>query len=168
MPRLTILIRAQCACILICGLVICVSGCGGESRVSVIPVKGELTFDGKPYGPANLVLTPTSETAKQSASGSADAQGKIVFQTFSPADGLPAGEYRVSVVPSMGNSPLPAVYFDEKSPLKVKVDSQSATIKLDLVSSAGPPSQSAGVPGIPGATDPASMLKSAMPKTGGP
>jgi hypothetical protein len=68
----------------------------------------------------------------------------------------------------MGNSPLPAVYFDEKSPLKVKVDSQSTTIKLDLVSSAGPPSQAAGVPGIPGATDPASMLKSAMPKTGGP
>jgi len=54
---------------------------------------------------------------------------------------------------------VPEVYLTEgSSPLTAKVDAQSKELKIELVSSAGArPTSVTG--GIPGATDPQSMLK---------
>jgi hypothetical protein len=126
----------------------------------VIPVKGHLTLDGKPFGPANLVLSPVSEKDKKSSSASVDSEGNAVFETYEPGDGLPASEFRVVVVPTVGQaSPVPEVYLSQtSSPLVVKVDAQSKELKIDLVSSAGPPA-SRVVGGIQGASDPQAMMK---------
>jgi hypothetical protein len=164
-------VRKSFVGLLLCSLGTFFPGCGSESRVGVVAVKGQLLLDGKPLGPASLILTPTSGDLKHSSYGVVDDQGNIKFQTYTPDDGLPVGEFRVMVAPTMGTSRLPAIYFDDKaSPATVRVDSQPADLKISLASTAGPPAVGNGIGGIAGAADPAAMLKAAMeaqPTTGG-
>jgi hypothetical protein len=148
---------------LLCGLGPVLSGCGGDSRVGVVSVKGQLLFDGKPLGPASLILTPTGGNLRQSSYGVVDEQGNIEFQTYAPNDGLPVGDFRVMVAPTNGSTSLPAIYFDDKSsPATVRVDAHPEDLTISLVSTAGPPAGRNSVGGITGAGDPAAMLKAAM------
>jgi hypothetical protein len=140
------------------GLVIGIAGCGG--KVSAISIKGQLTLDGKPYGPANLVLIPAKKEGApvgQTAYGSADAQGAVVFQTYDPGDGVPVGEFRVMVTPTGSAPPSPMVYQNDQSTLTVKVASDSKELKIDLVSSAGAMSGPTAPGGFVGGADPSNM-----------
>ena len=143
---------------LCCGLVVSVGGCGGKA--GLIPVTGQLTLDGEPYGPGNLILIPTSRqdgAPGQTAYGSADAEGGIVFQTYDPGDGIPIGEYRVMVTPTGSAPPSPLVYQNEQTPLTVSVDSDLKELKIDLDSSAGPMAGPTAPGGVIGGADPSNI-----------
>jgi hypothetical protein len=143
---------------LYCGLVVGVAGCGGKA--GVIPLKGQLTLDGEPYGPGNLILIPASRQGGapgQTAYGSADAEGGIVFQTFESGDGVPIGVYRVMVTPTGSAPPSPLVYQNEQTPLTVSVDSDLTELKIDLVSSAGPMAGPTAPGGFVGGADPSNI-----------
>lgn len=154
-------------------LALAVFTCGGcgESQATVVPVKGQVTFDGQPFGPINLLLVPKGPDKAKAKQGSAavDDKGNATFSSYANGDGLPPGEYQVVVVPPpAGSGKIPKVYLSEQeSPLSVKVADKDASVKIDMVSSAGPP-QSFGGSAIKGAMDPAAMLKNSMPSTTSP
>jgi hypothetical protein len=117
------------------------SGCG-KSESLVIPVKGSLTLDGKAYGPGSVILFPMGDL-KVNPAGTVDAQGNVKFSTHKTGDGIPIGDYRVMVNPGIGVQPrIPGIYIDEKkSPLIVKILSDTSELKMELSSKAGPPSK---------------------------
>jgi hypothetical protein len=69
------------------------AGCGGSGTV---PVKGTLTFDGKPLAGAFVTLIPDGPGGRE-AHGSTDAGGVFHLSTFSPKDGALPGAYKVTV-----------------------------------------------------------------------
>ncbi|MCS7237758.1 MAG: carboxypeptidase-like regulatory domain-containing protein [Thermoguttaceae bacterium] len=76
-------------------------GCsrGGQSRpapVKTYPVRGTVTFQGKPLPDATVLFR--SKDGKWTASGRTDSNGTFTLTTFNPGDGAPAGEYMVAVM----------------------------------------------------------------------
>jgi len=135
--------------------VVAVSGCGGSDieKMPVFSASGNLTMDGKPFGPATLRFVP-SETAR-SFVAVADAGGKLSdFTTYKKGDGAPAGTYKVAVYSSGGTSaPIPAIYEDEKNtPLTVIISDitgdDANTLTIDLDSKAGKPSPNSTMRGF--------------------
>ena len=74
-------------------------GCGGgEDRIETVPAKGTLSIDGKPFGPAKLVFTPTGEPANRPTIGAQVADdGSFAATTYGDEDGAPPGKYQVSI-----------------------------------------------------------------------
>jgi hypothetical protein len=68
------------------------AGCGART----VPVKGVVTFDGKPLAHA-FVLFIHQEAGGRDASGTTDAQGAFRLSTFRPNDGALPGSYKVTV-----------------------------------------------------------------------
>ncbi|WP_435016223.1 carboxypeptidase-like regulatory domain-containing protein [Tundrisphaera sp. TA3] len=85
------------------------AGCGGGS-VPFYPVKGTITFNGKPYPDANVAFVPEPDNAAITAGvGATDAEGN--YAITSEKSGLSAGKYRVVVTP---NAPEGGQYEDEE------------------------------------------------------
>lgn len=89
------------------------AGCskGDAPRVPTQPARGQVLFDGKPLSGALVVLhrpgVATSETStdksKQKATpptarGLTDSEGRYALTTYDTGDGVPEGEYAVTVV----------------------------------------------------------------------
>ncbi len=139
------------------------SGCGGGggSTEKTYPVKGKITLDGKPFGPANIVFSPIAKGARDCV-GQVDAEGNVTVTTYQAGDGAPAGEFRVYVPPAASATPIPAVYQSAtESPLRVKVSESGGEFSLAMDSSAGPPAMIGSQQTIPPGMDPS---KAAMPK----
>lgn len=137
-------------------------GCGGQKRVKVYPAAGTVTIDGKPVGPAKIVLQPESLEAKiPAATGAIGSDGTFKLHTYKEGDGVAEGKYNVVVVSDpMKMTPVPAA-----KPLAVEIKLVSGSIpalKFDLVGIKGAkPSIGAPLP-IAGGSMPA------MPSMPGP
>lgn len=137
-------------------------GCGESSdepaRVQLFPASGNLTMDGKPFGPATLRFVPensgTEEAPARGFVGVVDADGKVTVTTYEGGDGAPSGTYKVTAFSSAGTAkPIPGIYESEtRTPLKVLIadiageDANKFTI--DLNSKASKPSKNATFQGI--------------------
>lgn len=83
---------------LLLGFVVLSLGCGGggqgQDDVSLTPVKGIVTVDGKPEFGVSLVLIP-KEQGNQTAggAGATDAEGNVTFKYRDGRDGMPPGTY---------------------------------------------------------------------------
>ena len=108
-------------------------------------LKGTVTFEGKPATGATVRFyrtDPANPTRPQYvADGLTDEDGTFVVSTHKAFDGIPAGEYRVTVVQTGGYaagqvkeaSKLPAKYADPRTtPLRVEVKAGDNTVTLDL------------------------------------
>lgn len=77
------------------------AGCDGDEveRVEVQPVTGRVLANGKPAAGAVLQFVPANSTDPNAIRPRAVAgdDGAFVFQTYDPGDGIPPGEYLVSV-----------------------------------------------------------------------
>lgn len=82
--------------ILIAILVAMLSGCRGERRESVYPVRGMVLFDDRPLAEAQVVFHPVA-SAQRSLLANTNTRGEFSLTTYEPNDGAPAGEYRVTV-----------------------------------------------------------------------
>lgn len=137
-------------------------GCSGQKRIKVYPAQGTVTIDGKPVGPAKIVLQPVSLESKiPPASGPIGADGTFKLQTYVEGDGVAEGKFNVVIVSDpMKMTPVPAA-----RPLEVEIKPTSGSIpplKLDLVAIKGAkPSIGAPLP-IAGGSMPA------MPNMPGP
>jgi len=132
-----------CMIALVSGAVI---GCG-DSGPRIVPVKGVVTFKGKPIGNINVMFVP-SDGKGRIAQGTSDASGSFSLQTEEPGDGAMMGDYKVSfkfqssIVPDMPGfaggikpepSPIPLKYGDEnKSGFTAKVEATNDEFKFDL------------------------------------
>lgn len=100
--------RLGCVAVLLC------LGCGGSSggpRLKTVPVKGTLTVDGKPFGPATVQLLPQEADAakRKAAVGQADSSGKFVIGSYDKQDGAVPGAYDVRIDVDLAAGMAPAV-----------------------------------------------------------
>ncbi len=76
-------------------------GCSGNrdaNQFVVVPVTGQVTFDGRPASGAVVVFHPKGTPSGFPAPRAlVDRQGNFVLTTYRSADGAPVGEYLVTV-----------------------------------------------------------------------
>ena len=117
-------------------------GCGGESRVSVVPVSGKVTFQGAAPAGAQVVLHPAtrSEETSVAPSGTVKEDGSFQISAYDQGDGAPPGDYVATVQwfrvvaeeDGSGRGPnlLPVKYASpETSPIKVTVNSNATELQ---------------------------------------
>lgn len=77
-------------------------GCSGDGKLSVYPVSGTVTQNGKPLEGATVYLYAKDEAVVAAKTpvpqGKTDASGKYQLKTYETNDGAPAGEYGVAIV----------------------------------------------------------------------
>ena len=84
---------------LLVSLLVC--GCGSSySRPDRVPANGKITLDGQPLAGAQIGFRPAAPDSKYKRPSRAvsDAEGNFSIGTYGAEDGLPPGEYKVSVV----------------------------------------------------------------------
>jgi hypothetical protein len=83
-------------------LMIAIVGCGGDGRVKVSPVRGQVTYGGHPVPNATVIFHPIGEAAEKLKKlrpyAYADEAGKFDLKTYVTGDGAPPGEYEVGVI----------------------------------------------------------------------
>ena len=80
------------------GVLLFALGCGGGDRAEV---SGKVTrADGSPLVGARVIAR--SDATGKSASGITDDDGNYVLSTVEPGDGVPAGDYKASIIEYRG------------------------------------------------------------------
>jgi len=113
------------------------TGCGPADKiVPVFPVRGSITFQGKPPVGAQVLLSPVSKQEVLAAPlGRVKEDGSFQISTFGEGDGAPPGEYVATVQwfrpvsDGGGSGPGPNVIPKQyarpsTSPIKVTVKSE--------------------------------------------
>jgi hypothetical protein len=137
-------------------------GCGESGRVRVYPVKGKISFEGRPMaGGGSISLVPLASQAGKTAGGVINEDGTYELMTYKAGDGSMTGEFRVVITQAGEKEPprtkdgeapaaatstvaeadrIPAIYSDsQNSPLKATVEAKAQEINFDLQRSAAPP-----------------------------
>jgi hypothetical protein len=132
------------------------AGCSPSGQVKVYPVKGRITFEGKPMvGGGGISFVPKTEQVGKTAGGIIKPDGTYVLGTYAEADGSMAGDFRVLVFQETAKEPertadgaapakatasevaaadrIPLIYAnDRESPLSAKVETKPNEIDFDL------------------------------------
>lgn len=132
------------------------SACSSDGKVKVYPVKGRITYGGKPMvGGGGISFVPLSDQAGKTAGGIVKADGTYELGTYGENDGSMAGEFRVVLFQETAKEPervpdgqapppaaasevpaadrVPLLYAnDRESPLKAKVEAKPNEINFDL------------------------------------
>jgi hypothetical protein len=103
------MMRRRCAAWLLAAAFCSFAGCGGSDRPATAPVRGQVTYRGKPV--ARAVVTFICPGAPRPASGTTDEAGNYQLTTFEPNDGAVVGTHVVTVKKrvSQPEASLPAV-----------------------------------------------------------
>jgi hypothetical protein len=118
-------------------LLVPVGGCGiagSAAQPSLIPVKGKVTYKGKPVTRGLVRFEPDGYGRK--ASGQLQADGTFVLTTNKEGDGADAGHHQVSIT-GTGDRPgkelVPKQYTQRNSSqLTADVDADHAEFNFDL------------------------------------
>ena len=130
-------------CLVLPGVALGPAG-GGDDRgwPERYPTRARVLFEGKPPVGATVVLHPAEKIGDPSAvpsRGEVGEDGTVTFSTYTTGDGVPEGEYVVSVfwTDASGRAStnrLPAKYLDpQTSGFKVRIvksENEIATINL--------------------------------------
>jgi hypothetical protein len=85
---------------------LCAVGCGGDDRLEVSPVRGQVVYQGRGVPNATVIFYPVGEAAeklkKMRPYAYADESGRFELKTYVTADGAPPGEYEVSIIAVSG------------------------------------------------------------------
>ena len=76
------------------------AGCRESTdRIQTFPARGQVLWEGQPLAGALVVLHPqsTSAPAPLPARAETDAQGNFILGTYDSEDGVPAGDYVITV-----------------------------------------------------------------------
>jgi hypothetical protein len=74
------------------------AGCGASGDVEVYPVKGQVTFNGKPMvGGGSIAFYPVGAQEGKAAGGFINEDGTYELTTYDDGDGSMPGEFRVIV-----------------------------------------------------------------------
>lgn len=96
--------RSNRACGLLLGLgfVLVVVGCGND-QPKLVEVTGRVTLAGKGLTAGSITFHPTAENSFQSDSPSSQLQldGSFRMRTWPWGDGVPPGDYRVTLSPEL-------------------------------------------------------------------
>jgi len=107
-------------------------------RLTTIPVVGYVYFEGTPTPGAVVTLTTDAKAPAKSitASGVVEADGSFKLSTYKAFDGIPAGEYKVTVTwreQKGGPNLLPTRYATAaKTDLAASIKADTSVLKLEL------------------------------------
>lgn len=108
-------------------------GCGSGDRPYVaptLPVKGKVTYNGKPLTRGNINFQPVD--IGREANGSIQPDGTFVLTTFKDGDGAVPGVHRVAVTDT-GRVALPSRYRSaSSSKFEVEVTEGKSEYAIDL------------------------------------
>src|ERR1700761_6959661 len=76
-------------------LIVALAGCGGAERVSLAPLTGSVTLDGKPLEAGMIVFTPAKG---RPASGKVKSGQIVDVTTYDPNDGAPVGRLVITLM----------------------------------------------------------------------
>lgn len=90
------------ASLLSCAVVVAIAGCSkDDGRIAVYPVSGKVLVNGQPAEGAKVVLYGATDALSGPGApipdGTTDAEGVFHLRSFDPADGAPAGQFKVSI-----------------------------------------------------------------------
>lgn len=84
-----------------CCAIVLVMGCGKPPAdapvTTLLPVTGTINVNGKPASGAHVTFHPVDGVSAVTPSGVVDETGQFRLTTYAPADGAPAGSYRITV-----------------------------------------------------------------------
>ena len=155
-------------CFWLCFSCLAIIGCGG-SQLYCVPVKVEVTVDGKPFGPCAVRFERKNlKPGERTTVANLDKSGVGKCSTYKLNDGIPEGDYKVSIEPfGVGMLPIERTYLDLKtSPLTAQVFKNSENIKFELEASKKKGAGSSGLPERLGAKSNQELLEESMPSTG--
>lgn len=121
--------------LLLASLLVVAAGCGGSDRAAV---QGRITrHDGTPL--AGATVTARSDETGKWAKGVTDADGKYELGVVNAGDGIPPGDYYVTVVEDRGDqgqlpATIPAKYGKSTSGLTLTLsagDAKEFNVTLD-------------------------------------
>jgi hypothetical protein len=72
------------------------AGCGSPGGLDMVPIKGEVAYNGKPLTEGSVVYIPVESSGRQ-ATGKLQPDGTFQLTTREANDGAVAGEYRIVV-----------------------------------------------------------------------
>lgn len=139
-----------------------IAGCrgGADDNVEVFPVKGSVTFNGKPMvGGGSIAFFPTGGQKGKAPGGTIKPDGTYELMTYEAGDGSMTGDFRVVITQVVQEEPenagdsderggdtesvavvpeadrIPLIYSDAvNSPLTAKVEAKELnTIDFDLM-----------------------------------
>jgi hypothetical protein len=95
------------------------TGCGGESRFKVAPVRGRVTYHGTGVREATVIFHPSDDAVekmkKMRPYAYADGEGNFALTTYLDGDGAPLGKYRVSII-AVSSAPASKPQKDKPAP----------------------------------------------------
>lgn len=110
---------------LVAALLVCSAcpGCGSKEAspliAATVPVKGKVTYKGKPLTRGEIMFHPVSGT--MFAHGTIKGDGSFQLTTFTPGDGAAVGIHRVSLSHLNEKARVPAEYMNSLT-LKFEVE----------------------------------------------
>jgi hypothetical protein len=109
-------------------------GCGSREGPYVgttVPVKGKVTYKGKPLTQGEIVFEPDS--AGREAHGNIQSDGTFELTTFNPGDGAVPGTHRIAVTGTSKKDAVPSKYQNvSSSKTKVEVAEGKAEYSVEL------------------------------------
>ena len=79
------------------GVLALVVGCGPKSGLDLVPVRGEVTYNGKPLAEGTVVYLPEQASAGRQATGPLQPDGSFSLTTQKRDDGVMKGSYQIVV-----------------------------------------------------------------------
>ncbi|MBA3483719.1 MAG: hypothetical protein H0T51_18070, partial [Pirellulales bacterium] len=77
--------------------VLLIAGCSSKSGLDTVPIKGEVTYNGKPLADGTVVYLPAEGSGGRQATGPIQSDGTFSLTTQSAADGAMKGSYQIAV-----------------------------------------------------------------------
>lgn len=134
-------LRVVCAAILLTA-----AGCSGDQKA--FPVRGQLSFEGKPMAGALIIFHSADPSQKLLVMARANAEGVYELSTSGTPGGAPPGEYKVTITweefarpgtednpntPGTGKDRLRGAYAGvDKTLLRATVERKDNTIDFKL------------------------------------
>jgi uncharacterized GH25 family protein len=119
-----------CAVLFFATVSLLAAGCGGKSMA---PVKGQVTFNGKPVPEAAITFAPMGTAADEAepgkpGTGFTDADGRYELSSYKEYDGAVVGQHKVKIVVDDTN-PIKCKRFTETT-LEVQPGENELNIEL--------------------------------------
>ncbi|HXG12520.1 MAG TPA: hypothetical protein VNK04_22380 [Gemmataceae bacterium] len=132
------------------GLTVALASCGTKGRLPVYPVKGKVLVDGKPAKDAFVNFFPKDTGGREPYAPYAQTNenGEFTLSTYETGDGVPAGEYDVTITWPVRYNPISTLwegdrlkgrYADRnKPPFHVTIDKKAQELPPFELKSSGP------------------------------
>jgi len=97
-------------------LIVFSAGCAKRGWLETYPVRGIVLVDGKPAKDAIVTFHPKEQTGDRPylPTGQTNENGEFALATFVAGDGVPTGEYSVTVVWPVRRNPISTLWEGDK------------------------------------------------------